>query len=125
MQTFNPVHFCVDTASRHDYHEFYEVEIDARKRYHYPPFRQFAKLTYSHENRHRCQNEALLLCEKINLWIERLNLPDTDIVGPAPAMMERVRGKYRWQMIVRGPDLQSLLRVIEAPDIDIDPVSTM
>jgi primosomal protein N' (replication factor Y) len=127
VQTFNPQHFCIDAASRHDYHEFYWAEIEARQRYGYPPFRRFVKFTYSHENRHRCQNEALLLYERLCNWIERLQLPDTDIVGPAPALMERVRGKYRWQMIARGPDLHRLVRVIDAPgwEIDIDPVSSL
>jgi primosomal protein N' (replication factor Y) len=127
VQTFNPQHFCVDAASRHDYHEFYAAEIEARRRYGYPPFRQFVKFTYSHENRRRAQNEALLLREKLDQWIDRLGLAQTDIVGPAPALMERVRGKYRWQMIARGPDLHPLLRVIDTPgwEVDIDPVSTM
>jgi primosomal protein N' (replication factor Y) len=127
IQTFNPQHFCIDAASRHDFHEFYNTEIATRRRYAYPPFRQFAKFTYNHELRQRCQNEALLLYERLNEWITRLALPDTDIVGPAPALMERLRGKYRWQMIVRGPDLHRLLRVLDAPgwEIDIDPVSTL
>ena len=127
VQTFNPQHFCIDAASRHDYHEFYNAEIEARQRYGYPPFRQFVKFTYSHENRHRCQNEALLLAERLNEWIERLQLLNTDVVGPAPAMMERMRNKYRWQLIARGPDLHRLLRVVDAPDweVDIDPVSTL
>ena len=127
IQTFNPQNFCIDAASRHDYHEFYAAEIEARRRYAYPPFRQFVKFTYSHENRRRSQNEALLLRERLDEWIDRLGLPQTDIVGPAPALMERVRGKYRWQMIARGPDLHPLLRVIDTPgwEVDIDPVSTM
>ena len=127
VQTFNPQHFCIDAASRHDYHEFYNAEIETRQRYGYPPFRQFVKFTYSHENRHRCQNEALLLAERLNEWIERLQLLNTDIVGPAPAMMERIRSKYRWQLIARGPDLHRLLRVVDAPEweVDIDPVSTL
>ena len=127
VQTFNPQHFCIEAASRHDYHEFYAAEIDARRRYGYPPFRQFVKFTYSHENRRRAQNEALLLREKLDEWIERLGLAQTDIVGPAPALMERVRNKYHWQMIVRGPDLHPLLRVIDTPgwQVDIDPVSSM
>jgi primosomal protein N' (replication factor Y) len=127
IQTFNPQHFCIDAASRHNYHEFYAAEIEARRRYGYPPFRQFVKLTYSHENRQRSQNEALLLREKLDRWIERLHLDQTDIVGPAPALMERLQGKYRWQMIVRGYDLHPLLRVLHAPgwQVDIDPVSIM
>ncbi|MFL5665022.1 MAG: primosomal protein N', partial [Ktedonobacteraceae bacterium] len=127
IQTFNPQHFCIDAASRHDYHEFYAAECEARRRYGYPPFRQFVKFTYSHENRRRAQNEALLLHEHLDQWVDRLGLAQTDVVGPAPALMERVRNKYRWQMIARGPDLRPLLRVIEAPnwEIDIDPVSTL
>jgi primosomal protein N' (replication factor Y) len=126
VQTFNPQHFCIDTASRHDYHEFYATEIESRYRYGYPPFRQFVKFTYHHENRHRCQNEALLLYERLHDWIARLQLLSTDIVGPAPALMERVRGLYHWQLIVRGPDLHQLLRVLDTPgwDVDIDPVSS-
>jgi primosomal protein N' (replication factor Y) len=127
VQTFSPQHFCIDTASRHDYHEFYAAEIAARRRYAYPPFRHFVKFTYSHENRRRAQNEALLLREKLDQWIERLALLDTDVVGPAPALMERVKNKYHWQMIVRGPDLHPLLRVLDTPgwSVDIDPVSTL
>ncbi|MBV8695944.1 MAG: primosomal protein N' [Ktedonobacteraceae bacterium] len=127
IQTFNPQHFCIEAASRHDYHEFYATEIEARQRYGYPPFRQFVKFTYSHENRHRCQNEALLLAERLQEWIDRLGLLNTDIVGPAPALMERMRSKYRWQIIARGPDLHRLLRVIDTPgwEVDIDPVSTI
>jgi primosomal protein N' (replication factor Y) len=127
IQTFNPQHFSIDAASRHNYHEFYAAEIEARRRYGYPPFRQFVKLTYSHENRLRAQNEALLLREKLDRWIERLGLEQTDIVGPAPAIMERLQGKYRWQMILRGHNLQALLRVLHAPgwQIDIEPVSIM
>ncbi|MBO0779657.1 MAG: hypothetical protein J2P37_12605, partial [Ktedonobacteraceae bacterium] len=126
VQTFNPQHFCIDSASRHDYHEFYIAEVEARQRYGYPPFRRFVKFTYTHENRHRCQNEALLLAERLSTWIDRLGLDQTDIVGPAPAVLERIRDQYRWQIIARGPDLHRLLRVIEAPgwEIDIDPVST-
>lgn len=127
IQTFNPQHFCIESASQHDYAGFYAAEIEARRRFGYPPFRQFVKFTYSHENRRRSQNEALLLREKLDEWIERLGLQATDIVGPAPALMERVRAKYRWQMIARGPDLRPLLRAVDTRgwEVDIDPVSTV
>jgi primosomal protein N' (replication factor Y) len=127
IQTFNPQHFAIETASRHDYHEFYRAEIDIRQRYGYPPFRRFVKFTYSHENRRHCQNEALLLYERLSQWIADLRLPDTDIVGPAPALTERRGGKYHWQMIVRGPDLHRLLHVIATPgwDVDIDPINSL
>ncbi len=128
VQTFNPQHFAIEAASRHAYHEFYTAEIALRRRYGYPPFRQFVKLTYSHEQRRRAQHEALLLRERLDQAIEDLALQETDIVGPAPAVFERIRDEFRWQMILRGPDLHPLLRAVELPPgwhLDIDPVSTM
>nr|BBH94003.1 primosomal protein N' [Thermogemmatispora argillosa] len=128
IQTFNPEHFAIETASRHAYHEFYAAEIALRQRYGYPPFRQFVKFTYSHHNRRQAQNEALLLREQLDRAIAELGLEETDIVGPAPAVMERIRDEFRWQMIARGPDLRPLLRALSIPPgwhVDIDPVSTM
>jgi primosomal protein N' (replication factor Y) len=127
IQTFNPQHFCIETAAQHDYHTFYKVEIQTRRRFNYPPFCHFVKFTYSHKQRNKAQNEALLLSERLYDWIHRLELIGTDIVGPAPALMERVGGKYRWQIIARGPDLHRLLRVVDTTDweVDIDPVSTL
>ena len=127
MQTFNPQHFCIETAAQHDYHTFYKVEIETRLRYRYPPFRQFVKFSYSHAQRHKAQSEALLMAEGLTDWIRRLQLSETELVGPAPALMERVRNKYHWQILVRGPDLHRLLRVMDAGDweVDIDPVSTL
>ncbi|MBX5450279.1 primosomal protein N' [Thermogemmatispora sp.] len=128
IQTFNPEHFAIETASRHAYHEFYAAEIALRQRYGYPPFRQFVKFTYSHPNRRQAQNAALLLREQLDRAIAELRLEETDIVGPAPAVMERIRDEFRWQMIARGPDLRPLLRAIAIPPgwhVDIDPISTM
>src|SRR5260370_16551052 len=46
VQTFNPQHFSIEAASRHDYHEFYATEIQPRRPYTYPPFRHLFKFTY-------------------------------------------------------------------------------
>src|SRR5258708_37696641 len=103
------------SASRHDYHDFYAAEIESRRRYGYPPFRQFVKFTYSHGNRRRAQNEALLLREKLDEWNDRLGLAQTDIVGPAPAVMETRCSQYRRQTRARGPDLPPVRRVHRTP----------
>jgi primosomal protein N' (replication factor Y) len=131
IQTFNPDHFCIQAAARHDYHEFYTAEISARQGYGYPPLRQFVKLTYSDRDRHRAQVEALVLTERLEAIIRALGLAATDLVGPAPAFMERLRGHYRWQLIARGPDLRPLLHALSADDlplgwaVDVDPASTL
>jgi primosomal protein N' (replication factor Y) len=131
FQTFTPEHFCIQAAAEHNYREFYDAEITARRQYGYPPFRRFVKLTYSHKDRYTAQVEAISLSNTLTQLIAELGLPDTDLVGPAPAFLERLRENYRWQIIIRGPDLRPLLREISPEDlpagwsVDIDPMSTL
>jgi primosomal protein N' (replication factor Y) len=131
VQTFNPDHFCIQAAARHDYHDFYDAEISARQRYGYPPFRQFVKFTYAHADRYHAQVEAAVLAERLEELIREQQIPETDIVGPAPAFMERLRGHYRWHLIARGPDLRPLLHALTPEDlprgwsVDVDPASTL
>jgi primosomal protein N' (replication factor Y) len=131
VQTFNPDHFCIQAAAHHDYDDFYQAEIIGRHRYGYPPFRQFARFTYTHADRHAAQVEATVLAARLEQLIRERHLEQTDIVGPAPAFMERLRGNYRWQLIARGPDLRPLLHALTAGDLphgwalDVDPASTL
>ncbi len=131
FQTFTPEHFCIQAAAEQNYREFYEAEISARRQYGYPPFRRFVTFTYKHEDRYTCQVEAIALFNTLTQLVATLGLPNTDLVGPAPAFLERLREQYRWQIIARGPDLRPLLREV-APEelprgwsVNIDPMSTL
>jgi primosomal protein N' (replication factor Y) len=131
FQTFTPEHFCIQAAAEQNYREFYDAEISARRQYGYPPFRRFVKFTYSHEDRYTCQVEATALYNTLAQLVATLGLSNTDLVGPAPAFLERLREQYRWQIIARGPDLRPLLREV-APEelprgwsVNIDPMSTL
>jgi primosomal protein N' (replication factor Y) len=131
IQTFNPDHFCIQSAARHDYAKFVSAEVAARQRYGYPPFRRFMKCTFTHRDRYTAQVEATALAGRLETLLRELDLPQSDIVGPAPAFLERLRGMYRWQVIVRGPELRPLLHALAHEDlphgwaIDIDPASTL
>ncbi|HEY7983051.1 MAG TPA: primosomal protein N' [Ktedonobacterales bacterium] len=131
VQTFNPDHFCIQAAARHDYDAFYQAELSGRARYAYPPYRQFVKFTFTHHDRHHAQLEATVLADRLYHLIAEYDLPASDVVGPAPAFMERLRGQYRWHLIARGPDLRPLLHALTADDlprgwaVDVDPTSTL
>jgi len=130
VQTFNPDHFCIQAASRHDYAAFVQAELIARERYGYPPLRRFVKCVYEHRDRYTAQIEATALAERVERLIARLPLPGADLVGPAPALLERLRGRYRWQLIVRAADPLPLLSALAAEDlpsgwsVDLDPINT-
>ncbi len=131
IQTFNPDHFCIQAAAQHDYAQFVEAEVLARQRYGYPPFRRFVKCTFEHTDRYTAQIESSALAMRLERLLADTALADTDFVGPAPAFMERLRGRYRWQIILRSPDPAPLLDALTAVplplgwSIDVDPLSTL
>ena len=58
--------------------------------------------------------------------IDSWGLPQTSLIGPAPAYTQRVRGRYRWQIIIRSPDPLIILYQVPIPQgwvVDIDPAS--
>ncbi len=131
VQTFNPDHFCIQASALHDYAAFYAAEISARERFGYPPFRRFVKCTFESSDRYTAQVEAIGLAERLEALIHDWDLPETDLVGPAPAFLERLRGRYRWQLILRSPDPRPLLRALRAEglprgwSVEVDPASTL
>ena len=130
VQTFNPEHFCIQAAAQHDYAVFIEAELSARERYGYPPFRRFVKFIYEHADRYTAQIEATALAGRLERLIADL-ARQADIVGPAPALLERLRGHYRWQVILRAPDPLPILHELTGEDlppgwsVDVDPTSSV
>ncbi len=57
--------------------------------------------------------------------IDSRGIADLSLVGPAPAFMHRLRGRFRWQIILRGAEPSALLSELSIPQgwtVDIDPV---
>jgi primosomal protein N' (replication factor Y) len=125
IQTFSPDNYAIRAAARQDYVAFYEKEIEYRRQLHLPPFTQLARLSFSHPGDDVCRRES----EKMkNLLLEQCRargIGGVDIIGPAPAFIHKLRGKYRWQLILRGQDLSAFLDPIAFNRgwiADIDPM---
>jgi primosomal protein N' (replication factor Y) len=128
VQTYAPEHYCIEAASRHDYEGFYEQEIEFRRQQRYPPLARLVRLVYVHRDEERCEAEATRMSGALGNRIARLGLPEIDLIGPAPAFLSRIRGQYRWQVIVRGKDVHALLGGVDfGPGwrVDVDPVSLL
>jgi len=125
IQTYSPEHYAIEAAAKHDYTLFYDREIAYRRQLHNPPFSRLARLIYSHTNDALCQREAERLKRLIKEEIESSGIADLSVIGPAPAFVHRLRGRFRWQLILRGPNPQAFLAKLPVPQgwtIDIDPV---
>ena len=109
-------------------HAFFREEIAFRSETRYPPFSRLARFVVSSTRPESARNAAEELAGRIEALLAELQLPDAAIIGPAPAFMERVRGRSRWHLLLRAPDVQPVLDDLgPLPGwmVDVDPVSML
>ena len=125
IQTYSPEHYAIQTAAKHAYALFYEKEINYRRQLHNPPFTRLACLVYSHTNDALCQREAERMKRLLIGEIDSKGIDDLNLIGPAPAFIHKLRGRFRWQLILRGSEPSAFLSQIPIPQgwtVDIDPI---
>ncbi len=128
VQTYNPAHYAIGAAAAHAYAAFYEQEIAFRRAQMYPPFSRLIRLTYTHASATKAQAEVVRLAEVLQTRIAQRGLPALDLLGPAPAFFARVRGQYRYHLIVRGENPHALVAELAFPlgwRVDVDPASVL
>ena len=131
VQTYAPEHYAVRAGARQDYLAFYEEEIALRRELGNPPFSRLARFSFSHTNPQYGAAEARRFGEDLRLALARQGLTEVDVVGPAPGYPARVRGRWRWHVVLRLPpspatDMPSLLATLPVPptwSVDVDPVT--
>jgi primosomal protein N' (replication factor Y) len=104
MQTFQPEHAVILAASEHDYAKFYEQELAGRRMLSYPPFGRLVRLEYRHRENEKAETEARKTAGRLNSRIEAGERIQTTLIGPIPCFFSKLRGEYRWQIILRGPN---------------------
>ncbi len=125
IQTYSPEHYAIQAAARHDYALFYNQEITYRRQLHHPPFTRLARLIYRHTNDLLCQREAERMKQLIIQERDSRGIAGLSLIGPTPTFMHRLRGRFHWQLILRGTELAAFLSPIPLPPgwtVDIDPV---
>ena len=127
LQTYQPEHYAIQAASRHDYAEFFAKELRYRKELGYPPFRRVMRLVYRHTRSESAEAEANVVAQQLLARIRAERPIGTDLSGPAPCFFGKIAGEYRWQIVVRSPDPTALVRdkVFKGWYIDVDPMSTL
>jgi primosomal protein N' (replication factor Y) len=127
VQTYHPDHYAVQAAADHDFASFFRQELVHRRGLGYPPFSRMVALRLSDPDPHRCQAAARRLGQWLAAEIRRLGM-QADLIGPAPCFYSRVRGRYRWQIVIRAADPISFLRDLALPrewQVDVDPMNLL
>ncbi len=103
IQTFNPNHYVVRSATSHDFQSFFEKEQELRKTLGYPPFCSLACLRLQGNNK-KVIDEAVRqlgsdLQAILGRWPRRGK--EIQVLGPVEAPIARIKGKVRWQFLVK------------------------
>lgn len=112
IQTYEPEHYSIVHAAHQNYEEFYREEMVYRKLLRYPPAEHLLAIQIIS----RSEEHASLFAHKTRALLEQLtaaareNNPDRLLfIGPAPAVLEKLRDEYRYVIYVKSPDYDTLI----------------
>ena len=109
IQTFSPEHYSIQHAARHDFIGFYEEEVKFRRELGYPPFTRLAIVRISGPDTGAVKQKSLQIAREGRRAVAR----GIQVLGPAPALLSRLKDRYRWQVILKGTQSGVLHQVVE------------
>ena len=134
IQTYSPNHFSITCAQNHNYIDFYNIEIEKRKRSNYPPFSRLVRIVVRGEIENKVQSDILLISDLLaNITFGK----DVEIVGTVPCTISKLNKYYRWNILIKVKNHNILndffykLKTTFIPqkgnyiEIDIDPINMM
>ena len=113
VQTYSPGHYSIVAAASHDYRAFYEAEIASRREAGYPPARQMARILVrgiDESATARCAGVIASACRDFGCVSDGT----VEVLGPAPAPIPRIAGKYRWHLLLLSGNPEALREVAKA-----------
>jgi primosomal protein N' (replication factor Y) len=131
IQTYYPEHPAVRHACQHDVDAFLAEELTYRRAFQYPPSVRLALVRFESRTSERARQAAVEAAGLAQPLPEALRLR-----GPAPAPLERIRGQWRWQLLLTAPRREPLRQVLDRMEtaklargtrrvVEVDPLSTL
>jgi primosomal protein N' (replication factor Y) (superfamily II helicase) len=111
VQTFAPDHYTMRHLLHHDYANFFAEEIEFRRALNYPPFCRLVSLRVDGPRAEDVEAKAKALADGLRVQLGRNEKwrDQIEILGPAPAPIVKLRGRYRWQLLLKGKQSAALL----------------
>ncbi len=128
LQTYQPEHYVMQYASKHDYLGFVDRELDYRREMGYPPFRKLARVVFQFPDFYKTQKQAEEGARRVRKLLDKHDMTGTELIGPAPCFFTRIDRNYRWHLLLRGPNPSVALKELRLErgwQLDIDPVDVL
>jgi primosomal protein N' (replication factor Y) len=110
VQTRHPTHHALVSAAQHDAEGFWRQERELRDLPPYPPATSLVNLLVSGREESEVSRRAATLADWCTALIERHQLP-ISVLGPAPCPLVRIKDRWRWHVLLKGPS-EALGRVV-------------
>lgn len=133
IQSYNPNHYALTCAAEQDYQDFYQQELPFRQELGYPPCGHLVNLVFSGNNNHQVQTAA----SQFGHYLAGI-AQAVEILGPSPCPLARLRGKSRYQILLKSATRPPLRRLLDQFDngmkqlpkqvnlsIDVDPIDML
>ena len=92
-------------AAKHEYSGFFAEEIARRRALRYPPFTKIINLIFRGKDEPSVHDRSIAFR---NLLMSDRNSDETEVLGPAPLPLYRLRGQFRWHLMLRGFEVESM-----------------
>lgn len=107
LQTYNPDHYAIKLVQEHDYHSFYNKEMQIRRTLKYPPYYYIAYVKISGKDPEYTYMES----QKVKIALEKY-LTSTIILGPTPAGVLKINNVFRYGIILKYKKEDVLIDVL-------------
>lgn len=112
IQTYNPAHYSIASSARQDYLDFFRQEIRFRKELYYPPLCRFIRITIRGKAQEKVKWGIERFVKRVEQMLSYREMKNIFLVGPSPAPISRIRGKYRWQFCLKTKDITHIRKII-------------
>jgi primosomal protein N' (replication factor Y) (superfamily II helicase) len=113
IQTYAPDHYAIQHLIKHDYKGFFDSEIEFRRALNYPPFSRLVGFKLDGPKIDEVEIKARMVGGMLRDRAgKNPHVQDRiEILGPAPAPIQKLRNRYRWQLLLKGKQSSSLLEL--------------
>ncbi|WP_276880583.1 primosomal protein N' [Anaerococcus tetradius] len=102
IQSYRPDNFVIQAAKNNDYESFCDYELNLRKAFNYPPYKNLLTIRIVNESRIKTIDISKMFYKSLC----RITRKDSsiEIIGPNPCKIARINNKFRYNILIKVND---------------------